>query len=222
MTQRALTRALILNVASLLVGTLAVAATVTEAQPQREHRMTQSATATFAGGCFWCTEGPFEALDGVASVTSGYTGGTKLNPTYQEVSSGSTGHAEAVQIAYDPARVTYQELLDVFWRQIDPTQVDGQFADHGRQYRSAIFYHDDEQRRQAEASKQRLMQSGKFARPIVTEVVPASTFYPAEAYHQDYYKQHPTRYQLYKIGSGRAGFLKRVWGNDAHERRNHP
>ena len=173
-------------------------------------------TATFAGGCFWCMEGPFERLAGVRSVTSGYTGGTKLHPTYEEVSAGATGHAEAVQIVYDPAQIGYQQLLDVFWRNIDPTQVDGQFADHGRQYRTAIFYHGEAQRRLAEASKGQLARSGRFSQPIVTEIVPASTFYRAEEYHQDYYKKNPVRYKLYRFGSGRDGYLKRVWGRDAH------
>ncbi|MBI4355915.1 MAG: peptide-methionine (S)-S-oxide reductase MsrA [Candidatus Omnitrophica bacterium] len=188
-------------------------ATATPATPVDASKLK---TATFAGGCFWCMEGPFEALAGVASVTSGYTGGTKLNPTYMEVSSGSTGHAESIQVAYDPTKVTYQELLDTFWRQIDPTQVDGQFADHGRQYRTAIFYHDEEQRRLAEASKQQLAASGKFAKPIVTAITPASQFYPAEGYHQDYYKKNPLRYKLYKVGSGREGFLKKTWGTAGH------
>jgi len=176
----------------------------------------QTETATFAGGCFWCMEGSFEQLDGVVSVTSGYTGGSQANPTYEAVSSGATGHTESVQIIYNPATVSYQQLLDVFWRNIDPTQADGQFADIGPQYRTAVFYHDEEQQRLAEASKQQLAASGKFNRPIATELLPALTFYPAEEYHQDYYKKNPTRYQLYKIGSGRAGFLKRVWGGEDH------
>ena len=179
-----------------------------------QHRAGKTAqTATFAGGCFWCTEAAFEPLGGVVSVTSGYTGGTKPNPTYEEVSSGTTGHAESVQIVYDPSTISYEQLLDVFWRNIDPTTPNQQFADKGTQYRSAIFYHDEEQRRAAEASKQQLAKSGKFAAPIVTEITPASTFYPAEDYHQDYYKKNPLRYHLYKIGSGRAGYLKRVWGD---------
>jgi len=143
--------------------------------------------ATFAGGCFWCLEGPFEAVEGVCRVTAGYTGGSEPHPTYEQVCSGRTGHAEAVQIMYDPATINYEHLIEVFWRQIDPTQVNGQFADHGRQYRTAIFYHDEEQRRLAEASKDQLARSGKFSAPIATEIVPATTFYPAEDYHQDYY-----------------------------------
>lgn len=168
--------------------------------------------ATFAGGCFWCMEPPFEQLKGVVSVTSGYTGGTKVNPTYEEVSSGATGHTEAVEVAYDPSQITYQELLEVFWRNVDPTTPDAQFADHGAQYRTAVFYHNESQKRLAEASKEKLAKSGKFAKPIVTEVEPASTFYPAEDYHQDYYKKNPLRYKAYRFGSGRETFLERIWG----------
>ena len=171
--------------------------------------------ATFAGGCFWCMEGPFEALDGVLSVTAGYIGGTKEHPTYEEVSAGITGHAESIQIVYDPSKVSYQQLLDVFWRQIDPTTPNQQFADHGTQYRTAIFYHNEAQQRLAEASKQALTASGKFAHPLVTEIVPASRFYPAEDYHQDYYKKSPLRYKLYRIGSGRDAYLKKAWGQSA-------
>jgi methionine-S-sulfoxide reductase len=155
-------------------------------------------------------------LEGVQSVMAGYTGGTKERPTYEEVCSGTTGHAEAVQITYDPSTVGYEQLLEVFWRNVDPTQSDGQFADHGRQYRTAIFYHNEEQKRLAEASKERLAKSGKFDKPLVTEIAPASTFYPAEDYHQDYYKKNPLRYKLYRIGSGREGFLNKTWGEQAH------
>lgn len=174
-------------------------------------------TATFAGGCFWCMEPPFEHLAGVQAVISGYTGGTKLNPTYEEVCSGTTGHAEAVQVAYDPAHVTYAQLLEVFWRNVDPTTPNQQFADRGTQYRTAVFTHSEEQRRLAEESKQRLEQSGKFERPIVTEIVPASTFYPAEEHHQDYSKKHPLHYKLYRLGSGREGYLRRTWGHSLSE-----
>jgi len=181
-----------------------------------EDSMARTENATFAGGCFWCMEGPFEQLEGVQSVMAGYTGGTKERPTYEEVCSGTTGHAEAVQILYDPATVSYERLLEVFWRNIDPTQSDGQFADHGSQYRTAIFYHHEEQKRLAEASRERLAKSGTFDKPLVTEIVPASTFYPAEDYHQDYYKKNPLRYKLYRIGSGRAGFLNKTWGEQTH------
>ena len=176
----------------------------------------QRETATFAGGCFWCMEPPFEQLPGVVSVTSGYTGGTKANPTYEEVCAGTTGHAESVQVVYDPSIITYEQLLEVFWRQIDPTTPNRQFADVGTQYRTAIFYHTDAQQRLAAASKATLQHSGKFAGPLVTEIVPASTFYPAEESHQDYYKKRPFRYQLYRMGSGRDAYLKKVWGPQTH------
>ena len=173
------------------------------------------AVATFAGGCFWCMEGPFEKLPGVKSVTSGYTGGQKKNPTYEEVSSGGTGHAESVQILYDPSLVTYDQLLEVFWHNIDPLTPNAQFCDHGTQYRSAIYFHDDAQRQAAEASKQKLESSGQLHGKIVTEIVPAATFYPAEEYHQDYYKKNPVRYNMYRTGCGRDRRLKELWGESA-------
>lgn len=169
--------------------------------------------ATFAGGCFWCMQPPYDKLKGVVSTTVGYTGGHKKNPTYEEVSSGTTGHAEAVEILYDPTQTTYEELLDLFWHNIDPTTQHGQFADRGTQYRTAIFYHNEEQKRLALASKEALENSGKFARPIVTEIVPASDFYRGEDYHQEYYKKNPTHYGLYKVGSGREAFIKEIWGD---------
>ncbi|MBI4342655.1 MAG: peptide-methionine (S)-S-oxide reductase MsrA [Candidatus Omnitrophica bacterium] len=180
----------------------------------------QLAKAVFAGGCFWCMEPPFSHLPGVIAVMPGYTGGTKANPTYEEVSSGATGHAEAVEILYDPAKVSYEQLLETFWMNIDPTQADGQFADRGSQYRPAIFYATEEQERLARASKAALERSRKFTKPIVTEIVRASPFYPAEDYHREYYKKNPMRYQLYKAGSGREGFIQRTWGEaaeSAHE-----
>jgi len=171
------------------------------------------AKATFAGGCFWCMEPPFEALQGVVSVTSGYTGGKESGPSYEEVSSGRTGHVEAIEVLYDPAVISYDYLLKVFWRQIDPTDDGGQFADRGSQYRTAIFVHDHEQHELAEASKRELAKSGIFKAPIVTQILPAQPFYAAEAYHQDYYKKNPTNYKRYRTGSGRDAFLKSVWGN---------
>jgi peptide methionine sulfoxide reductase msrA/msrB len=167
--------------------------------------------ATFAGGCFWCTESDFEKVDGVVEAISGYIGGLKADPTYEEVSAGGTGHAEAVQILYDPSKITYRQLLDVFWRHIDPTDPGGQFVDRGSQYRSAIFYHSDQQKREAEASKQELERSGRFDKPIVTEIAAATQFYPAEDYHQDYYRNNPVRYRYYRYGSGRDQFLKSAW-----------
>lgn len=171
--------------------------------------------ATFAGGCFWCMESPYDKLKGVVETVVGYTGGKKENPTYEEVCSGGTGHAEAIEIRFDPAQITYSELLDVFWKNINPTQADGQFVDTGNQYRSAIFYHNDEQKRLAEASKEALGKSGRFAEKIVTEIVPASPFYPAEEYHQDYYQKNPFHYERYREGSGRDQYLKKTWGEDA-------
>ncbi len=170
------------------------------------------ATATFAGGCFWCMEPPFDKLEGVISTTSGYTGGQKQDPSYKEVSAGGTGHTEAVQVVYDPARVAYEKLLEVFWRNIDPVAVDRQFCDAGTQYRSGIFYHDDTQKRLAEESKKALEASGRFDQPIATEIVEAATFYPAEEYHQDYYKKNPIRYKLYRTGCGRDQRLEEIWG----------
>jgi peptide methionine sulfoxide reductase msrA/msrB len=170
--------------------------------------------ATFAGGCFWCTEADFEKLPGVVKVISGYTGGQKENPTYAEVSSGKTGHIEAVQVYYDPSKISYEELLDTLWKHIDPTDGGGQFVDRGPQYRSAIFYHDDEQKRLAEKSKEALGKSGKFNKPIVTEILRFTKFYEAEEYHQDYYKNHSLRYSFYRHGSGRDQFLEKAWAKD--------
>jgi len=177
---------------------------------------TQFEKATFAGGCFWCMTPPFRQLKGVQSVKAGYTGGHMVNPTYEDVCTGTTGHAESVQIVYDPKQITYDELLEVFWRNIDPTQQDGQFADHGSQYRTAIFYHTPEQKRLAELSKEKLQKSGKFKTPIVTEITPASTFYVAEDYHQDYSLKNPMHYKMYRMGSGRADYIKKTWGADDH------
>ena len=170
--------------------------------------------ATFAGGCFWCMEPPFEQLPGVKSVTAGYTGGHVPNPTYEEVSSGTTGHAESVQVEYDPTKVSYDQLLDAFWRNIDPTQVNGQFADQGDQYRTVIFYHTPEQKKLAEASKAKLAASKKFSEPIATKIVEAGPFYRAEDYHQGYARKNAFRYGIYREGSGRSGYLKKTWGAD--------
>ena len=167
--------------------------------------------ATLAGGCFWCTESDIEKLDGVIEVVSGYTGGHKEKPSYEEVSSGQTGHVESVRVRYDPSKITYDELLDVFWRHIDPTDPGGQFVDRGSQYVSVIFYHNAEQKRLAEKSRKELSETGRFNKPIVTEILKAGIFYPAEEYHQDYYKKHPLKYKYYRYNSGRDQFLKRVW-----------
>jgi len=170
--------------------------------------------ATFAGGCFWCMQHPFDELKGVLSTTVGYTGGHTKSPTYEQVSAGGTGHAESVEILYDPARISYPDLLNVFWHQIDPTTPNRQFVDVGDQYRTAIFFHNENQKRQALKSMTDLEKSGIFGKPIVTEIVPASTFYRAEEYHQKYYKKSPIRYRFYRFGSGRDQYLNRIWGKE--------
>jgi peptide-methionine (S)-S-oxide reductase len=170
------------------------------------------AKAYFAGGCFWCMEEAFESVDGVLWVFSGYMGGNVANPTYEQVSAGRTGHAEAVEVTYDPTKVSYQQLLEAFWRNVDPLTPNAQFCDHGSQYRSAVFYATDEEKRLAEASKAAIEQTKQFPAPIVTELVPASTFYQAEDYHQDYYKKNPFRYKYYKYNCGRAKRLEALWG----------
>lgn len=171
--------------------------------------------ATFAGGCFWCMEHPFDEIPGVISVTSGYTGGHKKDPAYEEVSAGRTGHAEAVQVVYDPAKVTYDKLLNIFWHNIDPTTKDRQFCDSGDQYRSAIFYHNEVQHRLALQSKAQLEKTKSFKGPVVTEIVQATEFYPAEEYHQHYYKKNPVRYKFYRTNCGRDRRLKELWGSAA-------
>ena len=168
--------------------------------------------ATFAGGCFWCMEPPFEKLKGVKDVVSGYTGGHTENPTYEEVCSGTTGHAEAVEVTFDPKVVSYDELLHVFWRNIDPTDAGGQFADRGDQYRTEIFYHSEEQKRAAEASKTQLEAAKIFTRSITTKISPTAAFYPAEEHHQDFCRLNPLRYSTYRYGSGRDQFLEKIWG----------
>ncbi len=170
------------------------------------------AFATFAGGCFWCIAAAFQKVSGVSKVISGYTGGYTENPTYEEVCSGRTGHFEAVQVTFNPAVISYEKLLDIFWRKIDPTDPGGQFADRGDSYRTAIFYHNDEQRLRAEESKKGLEASGRFAGPIVTEILPAVVFYPAEEYHQDYHQKNPGHYGRYRTGSGREAFINTNWG----------
>ncbi len=194
------------------IALIAAAAFMAHGQDKKASKLEK---ATFAGGCFWCMELPFEESSGVVSVTSGYSGGHKNNPTYEEVSAGATGHAEAVQIVYDPAKVNYVKLLEVFWHNIDPVAPDRQFCDRGTQYRSAIFYHDEAQKKLAEASKQKLEQIDAFKGKIVTEIVPLKEFYPAEEYHQDFYKKNPIRYKAYRTGCGRDRRLKELWGESA-------
>jgi peptide-methionine (S)-S-oxide reductase len=168
--------------------------------------------ATFAGGCFWCMVKPFDSYDGIHAVVSGYTGGDLENPTYEQVCTNSTGHKEAVQITFDSSVFPYEQLVELFWMQIDPTDPGGQFYDRGSSYESAIFTHSDSQKEIAEASKIALQTSGKFSKPIVTPILEAKPFYPAEQYHQDYYKKNPTHYNRYQVGSGRAGFKQKMWG----------
>jgi len=168
--------------------------------------------AYFAGGCFWCMEEAFEKVEGVLSATSGYMGGTVANPSYEEVSAGRTGHAESVEVIYDPSRVSYQKLLDAFWRNVDPITPNAQFCDHGSQYRAAIFYQTDEEKRASDIFKQAIEQSKRFKEAIVTQIVPAAQFYPAEEYHQDFYKKNPVRYKFYKYNCGRAQRLEELWG----------
>jgi peptide methionine sulfoxide reductase msrA/msrB len=212
-----------------LIALLLVALTrITGAQPlvpiasqssQQGGIMEKSAdapVATFAGGCFWCTEADFEKVPGVQKVVSGYTGGQGKNPTYEDYA--QKGQVEAIQVFYNPQVVTYQQLLDYFWRHVNPTDAGGQFVDRGPQYRSAIFYHNEEQKRLAEESKAALAASGRFKEPIVTEILPATTFYPAEEYHQGYARKNPIRYKYYRWNSGRDQFLERIWGQDQHSR----
>jgi peptide methionine sulfoxide reductase msrA/msrB len=178
----------------------------------------ETRTAVFAGGCFWCIQPAFDKAKGVIKTVVGYCGGTKPNPTYDLVSSEKTGYRESIQITYDPAKISYDQLLDIYWRQIDPTQADGQFTDIGRSYRAAIFFGTDEEKKIAEASKEKLARSGKFNKPIVTEILPAMKFYPAEANHQKYYQQNPEHFEAFEQGSGRVSFKKKTWENKESQR----
>ena len=196
---------------TILTLTVLAAAAMLSAQNVEAKQLKK---ATFAGGCFWCIEAPFEKVNGVHSAVSGYTGGKKENPTYKQVSSGFTDHLESVQVTYDPQKISYQQLLEVFWRQFDPTDAGGSFHDRGHHYTSAIFYHNEEQRELAEASKKALAASKRFDKPIVTPIRPATAFYPAEKYHQDYYKKSSFRYKFYRYGSGRDQYLEKVWAAD--------
>jgi len=202
---------LALALAASLAGPAAI-----EAQSASGPRAVATAKAAFAGGCFWCMEEAFDKVPGVVATVSGYTGGKTKNPTYEQVSSGRTGHAEAVQVEYDPAKVSYGKLLDVFWHNVDPTQKDGQFCDYGTQYRTAIFYYSEEQRRAAEASRAALAKNKPFKGEIVTQIVKADTFYPAEDYHQDFHEKNPLRYKFYKSGCGREARLMELWGSGAN------
>ena len=206
-----------LSTALAVAALLGVAITFVSAETQTSatpHAASGLAKATFAGGCFWCMEPPFDKLDGVISTTSGYTGGERRHPTYGDVSSGRTAHAEAVEVVYDPAKITYAQLLGVFWRNIDPLTRNRQFCDHGAQYRTAIFFHDAEQERLARESQRRIDGSGRFDAPVVTEIVEAGVFWAAEDYHQDYYLRNPIRYKFYRLGCGRDRRLEALWGDD--------
>jgi peptide methionine sulfoxide reductase msrA/msrB len=198
-----------------LIGIIAAGGSPKKQSPdEQKDPSVKMETATFAGGCFWCMESAFEKQEGVGQAISGYMGGHIENPTYEQVSAGKSGHLEVIQVIYDPDKIDYNALLDLFWRQIDPTDDGGSFADRGPQYRSAVFYHTDDQKRMAEASRDQLQRSGRYPKPIVTEIRKAETFYPAEDYHQDYYQKNPIRYQFYRQGSGRDAYLKTVWEKD--------
>lgn len=210
---KAFVAALVVGSASALFAAYATAdkqANDTEFAPDNP----DLAVATFAGGCFWCVESGYEKIPGVVEAVSGYAGGDEPNPTYKQVASGRTGHTEAVQVYYDPDQMTYEGLLQGLWRMMDPTDANGQFVDRGQQYRPAIFYHDAEQKRLAEAAKAELQASGVYDKPVVIEIVPLQTFYPAEGYHQDYYKKNPLRYNFYTFNSGRYQFIEKVYGED--------
>lgn len=220
MNGRTITIAGMLLACALLLG-IAIGGTA-GAAGQGDHAMAPlpdrppgSEVATFAGGCFWCVQSDFDPVPGVISTTSGFTGGHTENPDYEQVSAGGTGHAESVMVVFDPRKVSYRQLLDVYWHNIDPVTADAQFCDHGNQYRSAIFYHDEAQHQAAEASRDALAESGVLPGPIVTQIVPASTFYPAEVYHQSFYKKNPVRYKFYRYTCGRDKRLKALWGDAA-------
>jgi peptide methionine sulfoxide reductase msrA/msrB len=196
---------------------LIAASTIASIQGQNSSPA-ETRTAIFAGGCFWCIQPAFDKAKGVVKTVVGYCGGTEPNPTYEVVSSEKTGYRESLQITYDPAKISYDQLLDIYWRQIDPTQADGQFTDIGSSYRAAIFYGNNDEKKIAEISKEKLARSGKFNKPIVTEILPAMKFYPAEAYHQKYYQQNPEHFEAFEEGSGRVSFKKKTWENKESQR----
>jgi len=191
--------------------TVLIAVTVTDSNAQNSTSAPMK-TAIFAGGCFWCIQPAFDKANGVIKTVVGYSGGTEPNPTYELVTSEKTNYRESIEVTYDPAKISYDQLLDIYWRQIDPTQADGQFTDIGPSYRAAIFYGSDDEKKLAEMSKGKLTQSGKFKKPIVTEILPAMRFYPAEGYHQKYYQQNPEHFEAFEHGSGRVSFQKKTWG----------
>jgi methionine-S-sulfoxide reductase len=195
----------------LLLGYAALAALSIKSGQGEDPSPMETKTAIFAGGCFWCIQPAFDKANGVTKTVVGYCGGTEPNPTYELVTSEKTGYRESIQVSYDPAKVSYYQLLDIYWRQIDPTQADGQFTDIGPSYRAAIFYSTDEEKKLAEASKAKLARSGKFDKPIVTEILPTMKFYPAEAHHQKYYRKNPEHFEAFEEGSGRVSFKKKTW-----------
>jgi methionine-S-sulfoxide reductase len=196
----------------LALGCATLAAVIVARSNAENSSTTATRTAIFAGGCFWCIQPAFDKANGVIKTVVGYSGGTEPNPTYQLVSSERTNYRESIEITYDPAKISYEQLLDIYWRQIDPTQADGQFTDIGPSYRAAIFYGNAEEKKIAEASKEKLAHSGKFHKPILTEILPAMKFYPAESYHQKYYQQNPEHFEAFEEGSGRVSFQKKTWG----------
>jgi peptide-methionine (S)-S-oxide reductase len=196
----------------LVLGCATLAAATAAHTHAQNSSPTATKTAILAGGCFWCIQPAFDKANGVIKTVVGYSGGTEPNPTYQLVSSERTNYRESIEITYDPAKISYERLLDIYWRQIDPTQADGQFTDIGPSYRAAIFFGNTEEKKIAEASKDKLARSGKFRKPVVTEILPASKFYPAEAYHQKYYQQNPEHFETFENGSGRISFKKKMWG----------
>jgi peptide methionine sulfoxide reductase msrA/msrB len=198
----------------LLICYAALSGTIVIANDAQDSSSAPTRTAIFAGGCFWCIQPAFDKAKGVIKTVVGYCGGTEPKPTYELVTSEKTNYRESIEVTYDPAKISYDQLLDIYWRQIDPTQVDGQFTDIGPSYRAAIFYSSDEEKKIAEMSKEKLAQSGKFKKPIVTEILPAMKFYPAEAYHQKYYQQNPGHFEAFEEGSGRVSFQKKTWGKE--------
>src|SRR5438270_2409306 len=202
----------------LLIGSAVLSGTPVIADAPQNSSVATTKTAVFAGGCFWCIQPAFDKAIGVIKTVVGYSGGTEPNPTYQLVTSEKTGYRESIEVTYDPAKISYDQLLDIYWRQIDPTQADGQFTDIGPSYRAAIFYGNDDEKKIAQASKEKLARSGKLDKPIVTEILPPMKFYPAEAYHQKYYQQNPEHFEAFEKGSGRVSFKKKTWENKESQR----
>lgn len=211
-------KTLLIPIGVMLAGLITILSAQAEMKDSSAMNQENLSVATFAGGCFWCTESDFEKLDGVVEVISGYTGGKLRNPTYQQVSSGSTKHLESVEVHYDPNKISYEKLLDAFWKMVNPTDSGGQFVDRGYQYSTAIFYHTEEQRKLAEASKSHLNKSGRYDKEVITPIRKAGPFYAAEDYHQDYYKRNPVRYNFYRWNSGRDQYLAKVWGDEIQQK----